>query len=184
MRIVVGISGASGVVLGARLLEALADDHEVHLVVSKAALRTLEYEASKGIALPCKRRYEPTDLAAPIASSSFRIDGMAIVPCSLKTLGTIAAGIGDDLLSRAAENALKMRRRLVLMVRETPLSLIAIENMRAVTLAGAIVLPPAAAYYHRPRTLSDMNDFFVGKVLDALDIENNLYRHWEGPEEE
>ncbi|MGQ0537107.1 MAG: UbiX family flavin prenyltransferase [Methanobacteriota archaeon] len=183
MRLVVAISGASGVVLGAKTLEALRGTAEVHLVVSKAAEKTFEYEVGKSVSLPCFRQYDEKDFMAPIASSSFPVDGMVVVPCSVKTLAAVAHGFADNLVTRAAENVLRMRKRCVLVVRETPLGLAAIENMRAAHLAGATILPPSVAYYHRPATLADMEGFLVGKILDQFGIPHSLYRSWTGEHE-
>jgi 4-hydroxy-3-polyprenylbenzoate decarboxylase len=154
VEIVVAITGASGVIIGVRLLEALTEQgvNQVHLLVSAAA---------EG------------------ASSSCAPEAMVVAPCSMKTLSAIAHGYADDLIVRVAEIMLRMGRRLVLMPRETPLSLPAIENLRLAKLAGAIILPPVVAYYPRPRTVDDITDFFVGKVLDVLGLGHDLYRRWE-----
>ncbi|MGQ9627743.1 MAG: UbiX family flavin prenyltransferase [Anaerolineae bacterium] len=177
MKIVVAITGASGAVLGQRLLENLTD-HEVHLIVSKAGEQVIALELGEGAHLPATARYSPHDFAAPLASSSFLINAMVIVPCSLKTLAAIAHGYASDLIVRAAENVLRSGRKLIVVPRETPLSLSAIENMRSLKLAGAVVLPPVIAYYFQPRTVDEITDFFVGKILDALGLEHQLYRRW------
>jgi len=177
MRIVVAITGASGAILGQRLLENLTD-HEVHLIVSKAAKMVIAHELGEGASLPATVCYEEDEWDSPLASSSFLVDAMAIVPCSMKTLSGIAHGYADNLILRAAENVLRLGRRLVVVPRETPLSLADIENMRRVKLAGAIVLPPNMAYYYRPQTVGEVTDFFVGKILDVLGIEHGLYRRW------
>jgi len=124
------------------------------------------------------RSYEVGDVSAPIASGSFPTDGMVVVPCSMKTLAGVATGYSDNLLLRAADVTLKERRRLVLVVRETPLSLIHIENMATAARAGAVVLPAMPGFYHRPSTVAEMVDQVVGKALDALGVENTLSRHW------
>jgi 4-hydroxy-3-polyprenylbenzoate decarboxylase len=183
-RFIVGITGASGVIYGVRFLEAIkhyASDSEVHLVISNAAVRVLRHELGldrEYIARLADRVYGEDELDAPIASGSFRHDGMVIIPCSMKTLASIAHGIADNLITRAADVALKERRKLILVIRETPLNLVHIRNMELVTLAGAIVMPASPAFYHRPRSIDDLVNFIVGRVLDLLGIENDLYRRW------
>lgn len=179
MKLVVAITGASGAVLAVRLLEQLAA-HQVHLIVTQAARVVIQHELGDP-ELPCTRCYDETALDAPIASSSYRVDAMIVVPCSMNTLAAIGHGWTHNLVVRAADIALRMKRRLVLVPRETPLSLPAIENMRAANLAGAIILPPTMAYYHAPKTVDDVTDFFVGKILDQLGLSNDLYRRWSGP---
>jgi len=180
VKVVVAVTGASGVVLGKRLIEELSG-HETHVIVSDGAKKVAEYEegvsASEFDGLGSVR-YDSSNLAAKIASSSYKIDAMAVAPCSLKTLSAIANGYADNLIVRAAENCLKMGWRLVVVPRDTPLSLSAIENMKKIKLAGGIVLPPNVAYYNLPETAADMTEFVVGKILDALGIEHNLYRKW------
>jgi 4-hydroxy-3-polyprenylbenzoate decarboxylase len=180
MEIVVAITGASGVVIGVRLLNVLAQQaaHTVHLIVSSGAEPVLAQEVGPDPHLPATHHWAPGDLNAPIASSSRAPQAMAIVPCSMKTLSAVAHGYAGDLIGRAADIMLRMGRPLVLMPRETPLSLPAIENMRLAKLAGAIILPPVIAYYPRPQTVDDVTDFFVGKVLDLLGLEHRLYRRW------
>jgi 4-hydroxy-3-polyprenylbenzoate decarboxylase len=183
-RFIVGITGASGVIYGVRFLEAIkryASDSEVHLVISNAAVRVLRHELGldrEYIARLADRVYGEDELDAPIASGSFRHDGMVIIPCSMKTLASIAHGIADNLITRAADVALKERRKLILVIRETPLNLVHIRNMELVTLAGAIVMPASPAFYHRPRSIDDLVNFIVGRVLDLLGIENDLYSRW------
>jgi len=180
VEVVVAVTGASGVVIGARLLEVLDDrgKHQVHLVVSEGGRAVIAHELGSNVALPATYRWEPADLTAPIASSSRAPEVMVVAPCSMKTMSAIAHGHAADLISRTAEIMLRMGRPLILMPRETPLSLPAIENMRLVKLAGAIVLPPVVAYYPHPQTVDDITDFFVGKVLDLLGMEHDLYRRW------
>lgn len=181
MELVVAITGASGAVLGVRLLEQLRA-HQVHLIVSEAAWLVIRHELGDP-ELPCTHLYDEKALDAPIASSSNLIDGMIVAPCSMKTLAAIAHGWTNNLVIRAADIALRMRRRLVLVPRETPLSLPAIENMRTASLAGAVILPATIAYYHAPKTVDDVTDFFVGKILDQFAIPNDLYRRWSGSTE-
>ena len=180
MEIVVAITGASGVVIGVRLLDLLAEQtiHTVHLIVSGGAEPVLAQEVGPDVPLRATHRWAAGDLSAPISSSSRTPQAMAVVPCSMKTLSAIAHGYADDLIGRAADVMLRMGRPLVLMPRETPLSLPAIENMRLAKLAGAIILPPVMAYYPQPQTVDDVTDFLVGKVLDVLGIEHQLYRRW------
>lgn len=178
MEIVVAITGASGVSIGVRLLDVLAGmpEHRVHTLVSPGAKSVMASELKQDVAV--QPDWEVDDFEAPIASSSQAPDAMVIAPCSMKTLSAVAHGFSDDLIVRTADVMLRMGRPLVLMPRETPLSLPAIENMRLAKLAGAIILPPVVAYYSQFQTLEDQVDFFVGKVLDVLGLEHNLYRRW------
>ncbi|MGD2040835.1 MAG: UbiX family flavin prenyltransferase [Anaerolineae bacterium] len=180
MEIVVALTGASGVAIGARLLAVLAErpDSQVHLLVSAGAQAVIDHELGAGVHLPAQYRWEVDQMAAPIASSSRAPDAMVVAPCSMKTLSAIAHGYADDLVVRVAEIMLRMGRPLVLMPRETPLSLPAIENMRLAKLAGAIILPPIVAYYPQPQSVAEVTDFFVGKVLDVLGLEHGLYQRW------
>jgi 4-hydroxy-3-polyprenylbenzoate decarboxylase len=180
VEIVVAITGASGVVIGARLLQVLADQegHTVHLIVSEGAQPVIDHELDPGWQLPATHEWRANDLTAPIASSSRAPEAMVIAPCSMKTLSGIAHNYASDLIVRAGDIMLRLGRPLVVMPRETPLSLPAIESMRLAKLAGAIILPPTVAYYSRPRTVDEMTDFFVGKALDALGLEHSLYRRW------
>ncbi len=183
-RIIVGITGASGAVYGMSVLEALKASGmvEIHLVISDAGKDLLRMEngtaAVKRAQQLADELYHNNDLAAPISSGSFLTDGMIVAPCSAKTLSAIAHGYGDSLLHRAADVALKERRKLVLLFRETPLHLGHIENMALVTRMGAIVLPPVPAFYHKPATIADLVNHSVGKVLDLFSLEHNLYLRW------
>jgi polyprenyl P-hydroxybenzoate/phenylacrylic acid decarboxylase-like protein len=185
-RVVIGISGASGPHYGIRLLEVLHDaaDIETHLVVSRAARRTIELETGLTVSSVEKladEAYKPDDLAAPMSSGSFVAEAMVVVPCSMKALSSIANGFADDLLTRAADVTLKEARPLVLLVRETPLSLIHIRNMLAAKEAGATILPPMPAFYQHPSTIDDLINHTVGKTLDALSIPHGLFDRWSGP---
>ena len=184
MRLVIGISGASGVAYGIRALEILKElKVETHLVLTTAACETIRLETNKNVADIEKlatKSYRIGNVAASLSSGSFRTDGMVIIPCSMKTLGGIASGYSDNLLLRTAEVTMKERRPLVLVVRETPLNLIQIENMATVARAGAVVLPAMPAFYHKPKTIDDLVDHLVGKVLDVLGVEHNLYSRWKG----
>lgn len=180
MEIVVAITGASGVVIGVRLLEILAQQatHTVHALVSAGARAVIAQEIGSEVSIPATFHWAVEDLNAPIASSSRAPQAMVVAPCSMKTLSAIAHGYASDLIVRTAEIMLRLGRPLILMPRETPLSLPDLENMRLAKLAGAILLPPVVAYYPRPQTVSEMTDFFVGKVLDVLGLEHQLYRRW------
>jgi polyprenyl P-hydroxybenzoate/phenylacrylic acid decarboxylase-like protein len=183
-RLVVGVSGSSAPQLGLAVLRGLraAGTVEIHLVVSQGARRTIALELEGGDVAELERLadvvYAPGELGAAISSGSFATAGMAVVPCSMRTLAAIATGNTSDLLSRAADVCLKERRRLVLVTREAPLNLIHIRNMEAATLAGAIILPPVLAFYQRPRTIDDLLDYVAGRVLDQFGIEHSLYRRW------
>lgn len=181
-RVVVGISGASGVALGVRLLDSLKDLRlESHLVMSKAAEMTIGYEtALKPAAVAAKADvvYAIGDIAAPIASGTFRTEGMIVAPCSVRTMSEIATGVTTTLLSRAADVTLKERRKLVLMVRETPLHLGHLRTMAALAEMGAIILPPVPAFYASPSTLEDMVDQLVARALDCLGFDWPLARRW------
>jgi flavin prenyltransferase len=183
MRIIVGISGATGVVYGVRLLERLREAGvETHLVISRWGVRTLLHETSwtkATIEALAHASYAPGDMGAAISSGSFRTDGMVIAPCSAKTLGAIASGTGDNLIHRAADVVLKERRRLVLVVRETPLSEIHLENMLRLSRMGTVILPPVPAFYTKPVTLDDVVDQTVSRVLDQFGLDSGAPR-WTG----
>jgi flavin prenyltransferase len=183
-RLVVGISGASGVVYGIRLLEALAElGIESHLVMSKAAQMTVGLETKltpKAVAAKAAFVYAPSDVAAPIASGSFPARGMIVAPCSIRSMSEIATGVTSTLLTRAADVALKERRTLVLAVRETPLHLGHLRTMAALTEMGAVILPPVPAFYATPRTLEDLVDHFVGRMLDCFGYNWLKAGRWNG----
>ncbi|MFQ5434743.1 MAG: UbiX family flavin prenyltransferase [Anaerolineae bacterium] len=186
-RIIVGISGASGIIYGVRLLEALGGvaDVETHLVMSAAAATTLrletDYTVDEVTAL-ADVSYGFKNIAAAIASGSFKTAGMVVAPCSMKTLAGIAHSFSDNLLLRAADVALKDRRRLILLTRETPLHLGHLRLMVQVTELGGIILPPMPAFYHRPQTIDDIVNQTVNRALDLLEIEltDDLFRRWQG----
>jgi len=186
MRIVVGISGATGAIYGVRLLEVLRQlGVETHLVLSGTAGQTIAYETDwrvDDLARLAHKVYPVEDVAAAISSGSFRTDGMVVTPCSVKTLSGIANSYNDNLLTRAADVTLKERRKLVLVVRETPLHLGHLRLMTAVTEMGAVILPPMPAFYHKPATLAEIVDQTVGKVLDQFGLEAGLFRRWTGAE--
>ena len=181
-RMVVGISGASGVVYGVRLLQLLRQmEIESHLVMSRSAQVTLAHESDYSVAdvrAMASVAYTNADIGAAISSGSYPVMGMIVAPCSVKTLSEIATGITGALLPRAADVMLKERRRLVLMVRETPLHLGHIRSMAAVTEAGAIVYPPVPAFYANPESIEDMVDHTLGRVLDLFGLEASTVRRW------
>jgi 4-hydroxy-3-polyprenylbenzoate decarboxylase len=181
-RLVVGLSGASGVAYGIRLLEACGDlGIESHLVMTKPAEMTIGYETSlkpAQVAAKADYSYAIGDIAAPIASGSFKTQGMVVAPCSVRTMSEIATGVTTSLLTRAADVTLKERRPLILMVRETPLHLGHLRTMVALAEMGAILLPPVPAFYAEPRTLTDLVDQMVGRALDLLGHEWPDVRRW------
>ncbi|MDB5730964.1 MAG: aromatic acid decarboxylase [Variovorax sp.] len=183
-RLIVGISGASGFVYGARLLQLLRRmEVESHLIVSKSAQVTMAYETDlklHDVIALADHHHRSDDLAACISSGSYRTLGMIVAPCSMKTLAEIATGSSSTLLTRAADVVLKERKRLVLMVRETPLTLAHLRNMLAATEMGAIIAPPVPAFYARPATLDDMVDHTLGRVLDMFDLEAGTVTRWSG----
>ncbi len=179
MRITLAVTGTSGIILAERLLENL-NGQDTYLIVSDTAKKIARYEGINLSELKklAKHFYTENELDADIASSSNPIDAMVVIPCSMKTLSAIANGFCNNLISRAAENILKMGKKLILVPRDTPLSLASIENMRKAKISGAVILPPNMAYYYKPETLEDVTNFFVGKVLDVLDLEHDLYKKW------
>jgi flavin prenyltransferase len=186
MRIVVGISGASGAIYGLRLLERLKTSRlaEVHLILSRAGEKTLWLETGKTAAdvrQLCDFWYPHEDIACRLASGSFRTDGMVISPCSIHTMSAIAQGISSNLLVRAADVTLKEKRRLLLLVRESPFHIGHLRNMTALAEMGAIIAPPIPGFYKMPETVADIVDHSVDRVLDLLGIEDPAIRRWEGP---
>jgi flavin prenyltransferase len=182
-RLIVGLTGSSGVIYGVRLLEVLKaiSEIETHLILSKGAELTLRLETEKspaGVKALADVVHNPRNLAASISSGSFPVSGMAVVPCSMKSLAQIALSLGDNLLARAADVTLKERRKLVLVPRETPLHLGHLRHMTAIAEMGGVILPPVPAFYHAPKTIMDLVDQTVGKVLDQFEIEHDLFRRW------
>ena len=181
-RIIIGITGATGFIYGVRLLELLADtEYETHLILSKAAHQTRAYESSLSAADVTKladKHYPANDIAACLSSGSYQTLGMIIAPCSMRTLADIANGTTGNLLSRAADVVLKERRKLVLMIRETPLHCGHIENMLKVSQMGAIVAPPVPAFYNAPQSVDDIVNHSVGRVLDLFDIDSSIVKRW------
>jgi 4-hydroxy-3-polyprenylbenzoate decarboxylase len=182
--IVIGISGASGVIYGIRLIEELnnKEDVIVHLIISEPAKQIIGIETDYSytdVESLADHVWKIDEFTAPVASGSHKTAGMVVVPCSMKTLSSIANGFSDTLIGRAADVCLKEDRRLVLVPRETPLSLIDLENMVKVRRAGAAVLPASPGFYPKPQTVDEMINFVVGRVLDLFDIEHRLYKRWE-----
>jgi 4-hydroxy-3-polyprenylbenzoate decarboxylase len=181
-RVVIGISGASGAILGVRLLEVLSKyDLETHLVLSDAGIRTIELETSwkiKDVKALASTVHDFNDIGSSIASGSFKTKGMVVIPCSMKTLSAIAYSFNTNLLIRAADVVLKERRKLVLVLREMPLHRGHLEAMLKVHDLGGVIMPPMLTFYQKPKTLDDMVDYVVGKVLDPLGIDHHLFRRW------
>lgn len=186
-RLIVGLTGSTSIVLGVRLLQVLQElDIERHLIMSTAAKQVIVAETDyrvRDVEALATRVYGFNDPTAAVASGGMRTMGMAVIPCTMKTLGGIASGYSDNTILRAAEVTLKERRRLVVVARETPLSIIDAENLLKVSRAGAIVLPPVLPFYNRPKRLETVIDHLVGKVLDMFGIEHSLYQRWMGFEE-
>ena len=184
-RLIVAITGASGAVYGVRLLQVLREvpDLETHLMVSAAGWMNVEQElplGRAGVEALADHVHNVREVGATIASGSFRTDGMVVAPCSMKSLAAIAHGLSDNLIARAADVALKERRPLVLMVRETPLNLAHLRNMVAVTEMGGIVFPPVPAFYHRPATIAELVDHTCARVLDLLGVHSEAAPRWAG----
>ena len=184
--LVIAMTGATGAIYGIRLLQVLREKSiEVHLVLSTWAEKTIaletEYSVNEVQKL-ARRCYPLDDLSAPISSGSFPAEGMVVIPCSMKTLAAIVHGMSSNLIIRAADVMLKEKRRLILVPRETPLNLIHLRNLTLAAEAGAILLPPMTAFYFKPETIEDIVDHTVGKVLDLLGVENNLFARWAGAE--
>ena len=184
-RIIVAITGATGAAYGVRLLQQLSatDGIETHLVVSDAAVLTLHQETGlqrREVEALAHVVHKNRDIGATIASGSFQSDGMVVAPCSMKTLASVAHGLSDNLIARAADVVLKERRRLVLMVRETPFNLAHLRNMTAVTEMGGVIFPPLPSFYHKPASIEEMVDHTVGRVIDLFGIEHALAPRWPG----
>jgi 4-hydroxy-3-polyprenylbenzoate decarboxylase len=184
MKIIVAITGATGAIYGVRILQRLREaGAETHLVISRWGARTLLHEtpfSREQVESLATVTYAPADMGAAISSGSFRTDGMVIAPCSAKTLAAVAHGFGENLVHRAADVVLKERRRLVLVVREAPLSDIHLENMLKLSRMGAVMLPPMPAFYNHPRTVDDVVDHTVSRVLDQFGLETSGAERWTG----
>ncbi|KAF4813662.1 Flavin prenyltransferase PAD1 [Colletotrichum siamense] len=183
-KIIIAITGATGAQIGIHILQTLRRlNVETHLIISKWAAETIKYETDytpSAVKALADHAYSAHDLAAPIASGSYRVDGMIVAPCSVKTLAAINAGICDDLITRAADVCLKERKRLVLSVRETPFSEIHLRNMLEVTRAGAIVAPPVVGFYTKPSGIDDILNQMVGRLLDLFDLDSRAFERWDG----
>ena len=185
MRLIVGLSGSTGPHYGVRLLEVLRErtDVETHLILSNAARKTIEYEMRRdpdGVAALAHTLHDERNIGASIASGTFVTGGMVVAPCSIKSLSAIANSYNDNLIARAADVCLKERRKLVLVVRETPLHRGHLRLMQQATEAGAVILPPAPAFYHLPSTIQDLIDHTVVKILDQFDLHLDLIPRWQG----
>lgn len=182
MKVLVSIGGASGSIYGVRLVEELKKKGvEVHLIVSDDGKKIVEHETKYNVEDLKKKAdfyYENNDLFSAPASGSFILDAMVVCPCSMKTLSAVVNGYSDTLTSRAASCCLKENRKLILVVRETPLDLPGIKNMEQAKLSGAIILPAMPGFYHKPETIDDLVDFIVGKILDQLTIDHSLFKRW------
>lgn len=183
MKILLSITGASGSIYGVRLFEQLnKSSNEIHLIVSEGAKKILEHETNYKVSDLKKKSnfyYENKDMFAGPASGSFQLDAMVVCPCSMKTLSAVANGYGDTLTTRAASCRLKEEKKLILVIRETPLDLPGIKNMLSAKRAGATILPATPGFYHKPKNIDDLVDFIVGRILDNLGIKNSLFNRWE-----
>lgn len=184
MKILISMTGATGAIYGIRLLQVLQKtEYKTSLIISSWAKKTIETETSFSldeVISMADEVYDENDLAAAVSSGSYQTDAVIVAPCTMKTLAGIASGYSDDLIVRCADVALKERKPLILLTRETPLSLIHLRNMTTVTEAGGIILPPMPAFYHRPKTIDDIINQTVGKILDLLNIPHDLFQRWEG----
>lgn len=182
MKLIVAVTGASGVVYAYNLLKELKKSNiEVFLIISEAAKKIIDVELDvswREFSKLSPIMFDNSDLAASVASGSFLVDGMIIVPCSMATLAAVAHGCSDNLIRRAADCTLKENRLLILVPRETPLSLAGLENMMKAKIAGAVILPAMPGFYHKPKNLEELVNFVVGKILDILKLEHNLYQRW------
>jgi 4-hydroxy-3-polyprenylbenzoate decarboxylase len=189
-KIIVGISGSSSPIYGVRTLIALREtpDVETHLILTDGARLSMRYEMPgldiEEVVAMADVNHDPANLAAAVSSGSFKTDGMVVVPCSMKTLASIAHSYDSDLITRAADVCLKERRRLIVVARETPLHRGHLTNMLAVTDMGGIILPPIPGFYHQPKSIEDLVDHTVGKILDLFDVENSKFTRWAGAESE
>lgn len=187
-RVIVALTGATGQILGINVLQALRKMNiETHLIMTHWAETTMKYETDyspANVRALADHTHSVHDMSAPVASGSFRADGMVIVPCSVKTLGAIAAGYGEDLVARIADVMMKERRRLILAVRESPYSLIHLRNMVTVTEAGGIITSPVPAFYTRPSSIDDLIDQWIGRTLDLLDLDTGNFKRWKGWEKD
>lgn len=187
MRLIIAITGASGVIYGIRLLEVLSGMKEIetHLIISEAGELNIRHETEykiEAVKALANFSYDIGDTGARISSGTFKRDGMIVAPCTVKTMSALANSYCENLIIRAGDVTLKERKKLVLLVRETPLHIGHIRNMALLSEMGAIIMPPVPAFYHRPRTIQDIIDHTIGKTLDILGIEHNLFKRWAGPD--
>jgi len=181
MKLVVAVTGASGIVYALNFLKAASKyDFETYLIITEAGEKVAKHELGDTEQLKslARRVYTPEDLAADIASGSYPLDGMVIVPASMKTVSALANGYTDNLVTRAADVQLKERRPLIVVPRETPLHAVHLENMAKLSRLGAVILPAMPGFYHNPESVDDLVDFVVGKILDQLGVENKMYNRW------
>lgn len=184
-KFVVGVTGGSGSILALTLLKNL-ENYETHLVVSDSAKKVLKEEvgaSADDLLKLATYTYDDRDISARISSGSFKFSAAVVIPCSISTLGKVASGISDTLVTRACAVALKERRKLIMVPREMPLSTVVLENMHKLSLAGAIIAPASPGYYTKPRTVEDMVNFVVSRVLDLMGVENDLIRRWRSGEQ-
>jgi 4-hydroxy-3-polyprenylbenzoate decarboxylase len=183
LKLIVAVTGASGSIYADSFLKtAKKMEIEIHLIVSKAAEKVVTHELGnvKAFMELADYIYEPDDLEAPLASGSFAVNGMVIIPASMKTIAALANGYNSNLVTRAADVQLKEKRKLIIVPRETPLHAIHLENMAKLSTVGAVILPAMPAFYHRPTTIDDLVNFIIGKVLDQLGVQNELFKRWTG----
>jgi 4-hydroxy-3-polyprenylbenzoate decarboxylase len=185
MILIIGITGATGAIYGIRLLEVLSSTKgvETHLIISEAGETTIKYETMwtvEAVKKLATYNYDIEDVGARISSGSFQRDGMIIAPCTVKTMAALANSYNENLVIRAGDVTLKERKKLILALRETPLHLGHLRNMQQLTEMGAIIMPPVPAFYHRPKTIQDIVDHTVGKMLDLIGITHSLYKRWSG----
>ncbi len=173
MKLIIGISGASGVNLGEKFIKKLPNDIEKYIIYSQNAKKVLEKEENRFF-------LENSDIAAPVSSGSFKSDAMIVVPCSMNSLAKIACGISDNLITRSASVMIKEQKKLILAPREMPFSAIALENMLKLSRLGIVIAPPVLGYYAKSKSLEEMENFLIGKWFDLLEIEHNLYERWRG----
>jgi 4-hydroxy-3-polyprenylbenzoate decarboxylase len=182
MKLIVAITGASGAIYGKRLLEILKKKNiETHLIVSKTGEQIIEYELEtekKEIVKLANFSYDEYDFNAPLASGSFLVDGMIIIPCSMKTIAGIAHGYSENLILRSADVILKEKRNLILVPRETPLNIVHLRNLLELAIQGIHIIPAMPAFYHKPKNIDDIIDFIIGKIFDSLGIKHELFERW------
>ncbi len=187
MNLILAVTGCSGVIYGKRLLEAcIENDIKTKLILSEAAEEIIQHELDqtpRELREKSSESYEMDEIGAEIASGSVNTDGMVIAPCSMKTVGSLASGVADNLITRAADVTLKEGRKLVLVPRETPLNQIHLDNLSKLKSAGATILPAMPGFYHDPQSVEDLADFVVGKILDQFGVDHQLYEPWKGLDE-